>query len=1254
MHVWMSLQIRKGNFSIQPVLCPIHMILFYDILKDTIFFRTYKMSQERGVICPDQKVVRLQNPGTWCYANASINFLFSSPDFVNYIRNCFKNPNRSPLIEQLHALLIQNNEDIGSIEAILKIVSRNNDPNTDFRRQRQQDAAEFITTLLDHLYDTVQESEKRQFTMLFETQVENKRTCTLSNLNGCQTVNEIEIIPPIITLPMNCTSLEQSMTIDYGRSEKIEVNCRNTVNCRNMSAEQITNFKKIARVLIVQFKRTYFHNGKLKKNGCPLDIPLRFQPMHSGDWYMLTGILQQKGEEATSGHYITFTRNILDKNVNFIISNDDAPQLIRPFQDVSDDIKCSYMFIYTPEEFVQEAITMITDTTIEDPTSPARKKNRQEEESMQSCDEDLPTPEYVPVRGRQRDPDESTSIDEIGHILTSEESDFIELVKEIEKITLIPPKERTEDQKKKLRNMKSKHKKLEKDFQHLDTLLKQKPKTGAERIAAYRQKQTAETREKVSAANRARMAAHRAGLDDETMEEVRAANRAGMAAYRAGLDDETMEEVRAEDRARKDTEEERESLRYRVRGMRANVSVKPKDGLQSEKVLLGQFQVSVNNIGEMSHLCQFCHARKFKNETGMTCCLNGKISLKRFTKPTDTFLQLWFKDNQESRVFRKFSRSFNNGLCLSSLRVNERRFRGYTPSIVFEGRVHQYVGPLQAKEGEEPRFAQLFVHDPALEKTARVANMQMPATLSLEERQFVNAIVENLQEDLKQINPFVKDFRQIVELSPDDLQGGRLVISAKARPQGEHERRYNLSVNLQEVSVLTDSRPHDLVITLRDGGLQVVSDLNPNAMPLHFTVLFPWGDKGWDPEARNENTNKRLTAREFFIYHLAIRDKPLTYEEASKKDVVDYIHRGGRLFQEWICMAWITTENQRLNYQELNQKALRADTYRNVRQVINARQLAVDTRGDDLYPDDNALRVGTKILSRAFVCSPRWYHMQFLDAMAICREYHKPDFFITMTCNPNWEEIKKELLPDQNPEDRPDIVVAVFKQKLDALMNDLIKGGLLGNVAAYLYVVEFQKRGLPHVHILLILAENDRLTTDEQVDAVICAELPPDPTIAENGADKEQMQELENIVKMNMIHGPCGIANPTAPCMQDGKCTKSFPKEFRKHTIVDPENGFPTYRRRAPEDGGRTINMNRGGIPYQATNRDVVPYNPFLSLRYKCHINVEKSTSPRNAKYLYKYVTKGPDRSMVSAELDNEDRPRDEIADYKDLRYVCK
>ena len=351
-------------------------------------------------------------------------------------------------------------------------------------------------------------------------------------------------------------------------------------------------------------------------------------------------------------------------------------------------------------------------------------------------------------------------------------------------------------------------------------------------------------------------------------------------------------------------------------------------------------------------------------------------------------------------------------------------------------------------------------------------------------------------------------------------------------------------------------------------------------------------------------------------------------------------------------MAWITTENQKLNYQELNQKALRADTYKNVRRIISARQMAQVTRGDALYADDHNLRVGTKILARSMVGSPRWYHMQFLDAMAICREFHKPDYFITMTCNPHWPEITDHLLPDQTVQDRPDLVARVFKQKKDALMNDLVQGGLLGKAVAHLSMVEFQKRGLPHVHILVIVAEDDRLTIGDQVDSVITAELPPDPAETDNEHEREQRQRLQDIVLTNMIHGPCGALNPRCPCMEDGKCTKKFPKEYRQHTLVDPANGFPTYMRRPPHDGGRRIHIVRSGVPFEVTNRNVVPYSAFMCLRYNCHINVEKSTSPRNAKYLYKYVTKGPDRAMVSAEVDGQPGPRDEIADYKDCRSV--
>ena len=48
-----------------------------------------------------------------------------------------------------------------------------------------------------------------------------------------------------------------------------------------------------------------------------------------------------------------------------------------------------------------------------------------------------------------------------------------------------------------------------------------------------------------------------------------------------------------------------------------------------------------------------------------------------------------------------------------------------------------------------------------------------------------------------------------------------------------------------------------------------------------------------------------------------------------------------------------------------------------------------------------------------------------------------------------------------------------------------------------MHVIEFQKRGLPHAHILIILAENERSLTPELVDSIVVAELPPNPEDAQ-------------------------------------------------------------------------------------------------------------------------------------------------------------
>ena len=95
--------------------------------------------------------------------------------------------------------------------------------------------------------------------------------------------------------------------------------------------------------------------------------------------------------------------------------------------------------------------------------------------------------------------------------------------------------------------------------------------------------------------------------------------------------------------------------------------------------------------------------------------------------------------------------------------------------------------------------------------------------------------------------------------------------------------------------------------------------------------------------------------------------------------------------------------------------------------------------------------------------------------MAIARFFRKVDLFITMTANPQWEEILRELLPGQTPYDRPDLVTRVFKLKLDALIHDITKKGVLGATNTYVYIIEFQKRGLLHCHILIVFRDDYKL-----------------------------------------------------------------------------------------------------------------------------------------------------------------------------------
>ena len=108
-----------------------------------------------------------------------------------------------------------------------------------------------------------------------------------------------------------------------------------------------------------------------------------------------------------------------------------------------------------------------------------------------------------------------------------------------------------------------------------------------------------------------------------------------------------------------------------------------------------------------------------------------------------------------------------------------------------------------------------------------------------------------------------------------------------------------------------------------------------------------------------------------------------------------------RLFQQYIVDMYTKTECDRLQYIRHNQARSCAQLYQVLADAIQTADGNID-----------GSQIGKKvILPSSFIEEPRYQHQLYQDAMAIVLQYGKPNFFITFTCNPRWQEITDELLP---------------------------------------------------------------------------------------------------------------------------------------------------------------------------------------------------------------------------------------------------
>lgn len=613
-------------------------------------------------------------------------------------------------------------------------------------------------------------------------------------------------------------------------------------------------------------------------------------------------------------------------------------------------------------------------------------------------------------------------------------------------------------------------------------------------------------------------------------------------------------------------------------------------------------QASVQ-IGVMNKICSNCSAKKWADEPNGMCCASGKVCLPNLQEPPQPIKNLLTNNHPLSGHFLTNTRKYNSLFQMTSFGAKEIREGHFMPTFKIEGQVYHLIGSLLPPSGQNPQFLQIYFISDADQLSLRSS---IAPTLKMD-------LIRELQTVLNNHNAYIQSFKQNLELNSSDNL--KLIIHSDRTPQTAHRGRYN-APTVNEVAVLLvdeDKGPRDIVLHGRDGQLKRVSELHRSYDPLQYPIMFVSGEDGYYLTISQQGSarNKTVSCMQFYAFRLMFRTNSF-----------NPLHYYRDLFSQYCVDMMAKMISERLNYISRNQQRLRADDYIHLRDALN--------HDANVDPSNIGQHV---ILPSSFTGSPRFMHEKTQDAMTYVRNYGRPDLFVTFTCNPEWPEIKAELLPGQRSFDRHDIISRVFHLKMKKFIKLFVKEQIFGKTKCYMASVEWQKRGLPHCHLLFWL--ESKIQPDE-IDSVIVAELP----------DQDIDPVLHNIITKNMVHGPCGEHNLAAPCMKNGVCTKKYPRRFMNDTQTG-EDGYPVYRRRDTENGGRSTTLQIRGNMVTIDNRWIVPYSPLLCKTFNAHINVEYCHSVQAIKYICKYINKGSDQATFSLR-----NPQDEVENYLNGRYI--
>jgi hypothetical protein len=374
---------------------------------------------------------------------------------------------------------------------------------------------------------------------------------------------------------------------------------------------------------------------------------------------------------------------------------------------------------------------------------------------------------------------------------------------------------------------------------------------------------------------------------------------------------------------------------------------------------------------------------------------------------------------------------------------------------------------------------------------------------------------------------------------------------------------------------------------------------------------------------------KKLTLRESEVYRW--------YEKSNQLDL-RFVQP--QLLQHDALVSWARLEDRQLDY-------LMKEQRENKTRRVTMQQ----AMGHTGAANDIGSRV---ILTKRHMGSPRYKNDKMHQWMQYLQQFGHPTYFVTMTCNSQWEEFSlKEVqgiqlyknVPASKKtnlcSERPDITARVWHLKSKQFLDFILSGKVFGKVKAHVAVHEWQKEGLPHMHLILWMDDSAKPATAEDVDRNVTAVLPPIEPNPFGGPS------LHDLVTSFQLHGPCAEKQCTKNGFRsNGKCQKHFPMDFAEETTYAGPGNDAQYAR--PDDG-TSFTKPRGD--YVFNNRNVVPYNAILTMFIRAHCNVELCQSSKSIKYLVKYLTKETS-SFSTKVISKEGDAVNEILNYLDSRKM--